>query len=99
MLLTLTQSVAMRPDVLIQDLEGELVLLSLESEEYFGLDDVGSAMWTALRDCGSLQLAYEHLLAQYDVAPEKLQADFLALVEKWLHHGLVEMVDSSELLP
>jgi hypothetical protein len=90
--LTLTQSVVMKPDVLVQDLEGELVLLSLGSEEYFGLDDVGSAMWTALKDFGSIQLACDRLLAQYDVAPEELQADLLELVEKWLHHGLVEVV-------
>jgi hypothetical protein len=90
--LTLTQSVVMKPDILVQDLEGELVLLSLGSEEYFGLDDVGSAMWKALQDFNAIQLAYECLLEQYDVEPEQLQSDFLALIEKWQHHGLVEVV-------
>jgi hypothetical protein len=33
------------PEVLVQELEGEAVLLNLASERYFGLDDVGTRIW------------------------------------------------------
>jgi sorbitol-specific phosphotransferase system component IIA len=93
-MLTLTQTIAVKGDVLVQDLGGELVLLNLENEEYFGLDDVGSAMWSALKELGSLQLAYNRLLEKYEVEPEVLERDFLELVEQWVQHDLVEVVDS-----
>jgi Coenzyme PQQ synthesis protein D (PqqD) len=92
MALTLNQSLLIKPDVLVQELEGELVLLNLESEEYFGLDDVGSAMWLTLKETGSIQAAYDRLLEKYDVEPEELKSDFLELIETWLHHGLLEVV-------
>jgi Coenzyme PQQ synthesis protein D (PqqD) len=92
MMLTLNQSISIKPDVLVQELQGEIVLLNLESEEYFGLDDVGSQMWLTLKDTGSIQVAFDRLLEQYDVEPAQLQADFLELIEKWLHHELLEIV-------
>jgi sorbitol-specific phosphotransferase system component IIA len=93
-MLTLMQTVAVKGDVLVQDLGGELVLLNLENEEYFGLDDVGSAMWSLLKEMGSLQLTYDCLLEKYEVEPEVLKQDFLELVEKWIQNDLVEVTDS-----
>jgi hypothetical protein len=92
MALTLNHSVLVKPDILVQELEGEIVLLNLESEEYFGLDAVGSSMWLTLKDADSVQGAYDRLLEQYDVEPEQLKADFLELIEKCLQHGLLEVV-------
>jgi hypothetical protein len=83
--------VSVPPDVLIQELEGESVLLNLESERYFGLDDVGTRMWAVLSKSESLQGAYEALLAEYEVDPDLLRRDLLALVERLVENGLVEV--------
>ena len=40
-----TTRVRAAPDTLMQELEGESVLLSLASERYFGLDEVGTRIW------------------------------------------------------
>jgi hypothetical protein len=93
-MLTLTQQVTVKPDILVQEMGGELVLLNLESEEYFGLDDIGNAMWSCLKENGSLQTAYDRLLERYDVDPEELKQDFLTLVERFVEHDLVEIIDS-----
>jgi hypothetical protein len=49
-------------DTLINLIEGESMLLNLNSEGYFGLDPVGTRMWTQLADSDSIQSAYEALL-------------------------------------
>lgn len=90
-MLTLTQQIAIEPDVLVQELGGELVLLNLATEEYFGLDDVGNAMWAALKESASLQVAYDRLLDRYDVAPEQLKQDFFNLIEQFVEHDLVKI--------
>lgn len=78
-------------DVLLQNLGGELVLLHLSKEEYFGLDQVGTDMLTALQESGSVEDACELLLQKYDVAPEQLQQDLLELMTKLKDHGLVNL--------
>ena len=56
-----------------------------------GLDAVGTDMWRALTTMGSVQEAYEHLLAEYDVEPETLRRDMEQLVEKLEASGLVKV--------
>ena len=90
--LALTQKVALAEDVLIQELSGESVLLNLETEQYFGLDEVGSRMLSVLNDMESIQAASAILQAEYDVDPDKLQKDLLELIQKCAEHGLVKVI-------
>ena len=93
-MLTLTHQIEIKPDVLVQELGGELVLLNLASEEYFGLDDVGNAMWSVLKETGSVQIAYDRLLEHYDVDPEVLKQDLLNLIEQFVKHDLVKITST-----
>lgn len=77
--------------VLIRELEGEAVLLNLNSGAYFGLDDVGTRMWSALTTSPSIQAAYDSLLAEYEVAPEQLSGDLDTFIEKLVAQGLLEL--------
>ena len=78
-------------DVLVQELQGESVLLNVRSGRYFGLDQVGTRMWAALTTAESLQAAYDALLAEYDVEGERLERDLRALFERLVEHGLLEV--------
>jgi len=78
-------------DVLVQELQGESVLLNVQSGRYFGLDEVGTRMWAALTAAESLQAARDALLAEYDVDAERLEQDLRGLVERLVEHGLVEV--------
>ena len=80
------------PDgVLVRELEGESVLLNLNSESYFGLNDVGTRMWAALAGTRSVQGAFEILRGEYEVEPEQLRADLAAFVEKLSELGLLRV--------
>ncbi|MGB0560597.1 MAG: PqqD family protein [Spirulinaceae cyanobacterium] len=84
-----TAPVHLTDDVLIQDLGGEAVLLDLASEQYFGLDDVGTRMVQVLDASASVQTAYTQLLDEYDVEPEVLRQDLQVLIQELQAHGLV----------
>jgi hypothetical protein len=77
--------------VLVRDLQGESVVLNLQTEKYFGLDEVGSRMWAVLTTADSIQAGYELLLGEYDVEPERLRADVEQLLSQLLDHGLVDL--------
>jgi hypothetical protein len=77
-------------DVLLNKVGEETVLLNLESGRYFGLDEVGTRMWEALTDSGSIQAAYDLLLREYDVEAEALEKDLTDLVDQLVDKGLLE---------
>lgn len=80
------------PDgVMMRELQGEAVLLNLDSECYFGLDEVGTRMWAALTTQPTAGAAFEALLAEYEVAPEELRADLAEFVEALAAAGLVRV--------
>jgi len=85
------QKLIVTEDTLINVIEGEAVLLNLKSEKYFGLDPVGTRMWTLLTTSDSIQSAYETLLDEYDVGAEKLRLDMQGLIEKLIANGLMEV--------
>lgn len=66
-------------------------MLNLKSEKYFGLDEMGTRMWVAITSSGSIQEAYETLLAQYDVEAERLRHDLSDLIGKLAEQGLIEV--------
>src|SRR6478672_4662746 len=53
--LTLTDRVVVPDGVLAREIDGETVLLNLDTGIYFGLDAVGTDMWRAIQANGRLQ--------------------------------------------
>lgn len=80
-------------NVLFHELDGEAVLLDLHSGKYFGLDPVGARIWRLLAENGSIALAYQTLLEEYDVDADRLQHDLLALVDRLASRGLIQPDD------
>jgi LmbE family N-acetylglucosaminyl deacetylase len=77
------------PDVMIQEVGGESVLLDLKTERYLGLNEVGTRMWQVLSESESIQAAYETLQAEYDVTPEQLEEDLRNLIDRLLENVLI----------
>ena len=92
--LTPTQKVSLIENVLIQELAGESVLLHLDSEQYFGLDEMGTHMLSILKESESIQVACDHLLQEYEAQPEQIQQDLLDLVAQLAQHDLVQITGS-----
>ena len=78
-------------DVLISNLQEESVILNLNSERYFGLDNVGTRMLSVLSASNSIEAAYEVLKEEYDVDAQVLRQDLTSLIENLLQQGLVEI--------
>ncbi|MEM9018664.1 MAG: PqqD family protein [Verrucomicrobiota bacterium] len=80
------------PDTtLVQEANGEAILLSLESESYFGLDESGTRFWGALASGGTLDEVADKLLETFEVDEDELRKDLLAFVGELLEGKLVEI--------
>jgi hypothetical protein len=82
--------------VYTQEIGEETILLDTQGGHYFGLDPVGTRMWQLLRQHGALRPAYEILLTEYNVTPERLEADLLALTSKMVEKGLASIRTAAE---
>jgi hypothetical protein len=76
-------------DVLISNLQEESVILNLNSERYFGLDNVGTRMFSVLTNSDSIETAYRSLAREYDVDQNVLRQDLIGLIENLLQQGLI----------
>lgn len=80
------------PDhVLVRELDGQMVILNLETETYLGLDETGASFWAALTGTKTLAAACERLLAEYEVEESQLQQDLQELVRQMIDKGLVRI--------
>ena len=91
MTISFSDRVTVPDDVLISHLQEESVILNLDSERYYGLDDVGTRFLSALTTSESIEAAYDRLRQEYDVEPQVLRKDLLALVENLSDQGLIEI--------
>jgi len=76
---------------LYKQLDGEAVLLHLESETYFGLNAVGARMWELLTTAPAIRDAFEALLEEYDVDPATLRKDMEDLIAELSARGLLRV--------
>jgi len=88
---TLACRVQVNEGVLFQELQGEAVLLNLNSGIYFGLDAVGTRMWQLIVEHERLAPVVQSVVAEYDVSESQSAADLLALVAKLQEQGLVTL--------
>ena len=91
MAISFSDRVRVPDDVLISNLQEESVILNLDSDRYYGLDDVGTRFLSVLNTAHSIEAAYEKLIQEYDVDEEVLRKDLLTLVENLVAQGIVQI--------
>ncbi len=91
----LNQVVTLSPDVISQEVSGETVLLDLNSEHYFGLDEVGTRIWQLIDSSGNLQEIYDTMLSEYEVEADQLREDMTQLLGDIEKAGLVALKAAS----
>lgn len=82
-------------DVIFRELDGEAVVLNLDTGIYFGLDAVGTRIWRLIEDRKPLKAVLETLIDEYDAPPDRLQRDLLAFVERLNSKGLLSFVTAA----
>jgi hypothetical protein len=91
MSISFSQRVTVVPDVLFRIVGDEAVVLNLKTEQYLGLDAVGTRMWSALQDEASIDAAYDALLREFEVEPDRLRQDLDEFIGKLAENALVEI--------
>jgi hypothetical protein len=81
------------PDVVFRELEGEAVILDLASGRYFGLNAVGTRIWTLLDAGTPIEEIIQAVAEEYDADAEQIDRDVKALIEALSSRGLIVRSD------
>src|SRR5579859_152213 len=94
-MVSLGDRVVVPTHVLIRFLDNESVLLNIETERYFGLDETGTRMWQLVTAAPKIEVAYQQLLDEYDVEAELLRANLTELLTRLVENGLLQVTPSN----
>ena len=79
--------------VVYAELDGEAVLLNIDTGLYFGLDPVGTSIWSALAAGATPDDVAAKLVEEYDAPAEQIQADVREFLGLLTEKGLVRAAD------
>jgi hypothetical protein len=94
-MVSLGDRVTVPAHVLVRFLDKESVLLNIETERYFGLDETGTRMWQLVTAAPSVDAAYLQLLDEYDVEAELLRSNLTELLTRLVENGLLQVTSSN----
>jgi len=79
-----------RDDLVAVDMDGESVMMCIESGAYFGLNRVASVLWKALSSPQSEDSLCQQLLAAYDVDDDTCRRDVSLFLSQLIKKGLIK---------
>jgi len=94
-MVSLADRVTVPGHVLVRFLDKESVLLNIETERYFGLDETGTRMWQIVTVAPNVDAAYLQLLDEYDVEAELLRSNLTDLLSRLVENGLLQVTSSN----
>ena len=78
------------PDILAAELDGELVMMSMQAGDYYGIGGIGAQIWELLDHPKSLDELIDAVVSDYDVERARCAEDFGAFVEELTRLNLIE---------
>ena len=75
------------------DLDGEAVLLDVNSGKYFGLNEVGARIMELLQEPTSVGDVMNVLLEEFNTDKDSMSEDLQAFLGKMVEHQLIQVVE------
>lgn len=88
------QSFVIGEDVFFQPMQDEVVLLNLKSQQYYGLDTMGSRIWHLLLEHGNIHTVADRICEEYDVERDRALDDIAMMVKDFCAVGLIKSASS-----
>lgn len=85
----LINTVCRTEKTIASELDGEVVMMSIELGEYYGLGQIGSHIWRIIEQPITVQQIIDKCIAQYEVDFEQCQQDVLPFLAQLHLKGLI----------
>ena len=78
-------------DVFANEIDGEVVMMNIQTGKYYGLDEVGSRIWEMMEYKIQVKNIIEQLQMEYDVSEKQCKTDVLNLLNDLKSNQLIEI--------
>jgi Coenzyme PQQ synthesis protein D (PqqD) len=86
-----TSTVSAAPGQVSSTVEGEAVILNVQTGVYYGLNPVGAWVWDELQSPTTVAELLEGLMAEFEVDEDRGEADLVTLLEDLAGASLIEV--------
>mgnify|MGYP001041033907 CR=1 FL=1 len=76
---------------IVSDMDGEKVMLSIESGNYYNLGEIGGQIWDLMRTPLEINEVVANLLITYQVEKEECEQHVLSYIEQLNKEGLIQI--------
>lgn len=90
-MLSTASIVVQTDDIQTATVGAELVMMSIESNGYFGLDAIGRRIWELIAAPRRVGDICAQLTTEFDVAPDQCEADVLHFLNELVGYGVVRV--------
>ena len=87
--------VCRHPDQVAADMDGEVMMMNIDTGKYFALNEVASFIWTVLAQPSSLRQICESVQAEFEVTSDDCERDTKVFVQTMIRDGLLQMVSAT----
>lgn len=75
--------------IISSKMDDEVVMMSIEKGNYYGLNPVAAEIWEMLTEPMSVQAIIDRLMEDFEVDPEQCHAEVVAYLAKLVGEGLI----------
>jgi len=90
--LSASSKISRNPELLHAAAGDEMVMLSVEAGNYYGLDPIGRRIWDLLDEPARVSEICSRLTAEYQVEPEECEADVLSFLRELVERRIVNVL-------
>jgi hypothetical protein len=80
-----------RKDLLFNEVDGEIIILSIDNGKYIGLNKIGSRIWALLENSTTIETLINKLIKEYHVSAENCFNDIKSFINQLLNYKLIDI--------
>jgi len=90
--MNLNNKVLLLESVFVQEVDEEMILLDINTQEYFSLDEVGAIFYNFLKEEQDLRVIAEELAEHFSTETTTIEKDLVAFLTVLEEKGLVKII-------
>ena len=89
--LTAASIISRSSELVCSDIDGEVVMMSIDNGKYYGLDLVGSRIWEVLEKAMPVSGLIDQMLLEFEVERETCEKDVMYFLQKLDDDNMLEV--------
>ena len=82
------------PELVAAEMDGDLVMMSIDRGEYYGVSGVGPRVWELLEEPISIDALTNKICSEFEVEEARCREDMVQFVTQMSEMGLVQMAEA-----